>query len=410
MTAPVIQAFDGTFQTRQDGSELVYYSGPDLWSLGRMTKFCYVHAGSIVAAGMDPDYQTDVPDQSIDLEYRVDPNWARDNLTAGVVDPAAWPSWVFTSEREQARQVWVRLCYFAGLGVLKVFWFSNDVNPIGATDDAQRFYSYGLTDDTVNSRFDPSKCTGVGPAHTCADAACDPEACVTDVDAQWPYAYRRKKQGFCAMRQWNRFLDRYQRARLVTDLDGVALPGFYAVLFERDPESERYADYPLALVAWADAQGYAAPPAGLVEPDYVSHSLDFVRKGGCTRAPLVVKTIPDVECAADAGCYVTADTVCNPCLDDGEACPDGASADYRGGSVLRFGPDEEIAAGSPLIPEFTADPVLVLLPCLGTLSLDGGTPVEISDILSSEPVAGSCAGAAAEELIDDATVFGHVVC
>ncbi|MCK6529148.1 hypothetical protein L6R50_16865 [Myxococcota bacterium] len=172
-----------------------------------------------------------------DYEVRVDPS---DLFTTFVGPPGhgdyaaadvrGWPSWAFTDETEQARQVWTRLSYLAGIGVERVFWYTNEDDPVRAdTGEYQDFFSYGVTADLVD-------------------------------DQPLDYRKRGKKRSFCALQRWNTYLDGYLSARIVPGLDGRA--GFYAVLFRRHESSPGASDYPYALVAWADAQAYEALSSG----------------------------------------------------------------------------------------------------------------------------------------------------
>ncbi|MCK6531273.1 hypothetical protein L6R50_28150 [Myxococcota bacterium] len=302
-----------------------------------------------ISSHASPGLEPDVPADQIAYGYRVDPATAR--VRTGSDDPACWPDWVFSSEREQARQVWMRLSFLAAMGVVRALWYANQAETQGADGDLSRFYSFGLTSDIR-------------------------------ADADTDYVLRSKKPGFCALRRWNEYLERFLSAEVALGLDGESpgLEGFYGVLFRRSPESAAAASYetdglPYALVLWADTRGYdwSAFPTGCdrTAPPPPARSLRvYVRTSGGANVPWVVATVPTAEVRTDAFA-----SVCTPCVESGQKPVEGLDGDdFQGPELLRFEPARSLSpTGDPgslyVDVEVDQDPLLVLLPECG-LSLE----------------------------------------
>ena len=227
-------------------------------------------------------------------------------------NPTDWPTWAFTSEREQARQVWHRLSFLYGQGVDEVAWFTNMAevlsdDPSGDDGNAfQQFYSYGVTTDL-------------------------------QMEDEPKYRYRRKKPAFCALRRWNQYLGRFVRAKVLPGLDGTH--GYYAVVFERSPEDVRGKDYPYAVVAWADPQAYTSvkdgeeggaydgdmsgrPPLTLPEGLRIGHVNATPPWLHAQVHPIEVDTVPDEEVVPGlAEIAVGRDSLVELFTDMLDACP-----------------------------------------------------------------------------------------
>ncbi|MCK6531215.1 hypothetical protein L6R50_27850 [Myxococcota bacterium] len=309
-----------------------------------------------------------------------------------------WPPWAFTSPEEQAVQVWTRLCYMAGLGVVKAMWYTNEadayqaneiVNSIGGSPTT--FYSTGLTQDTrVQSLWYPDLALCyMSPFATSDREYFDPN----DTKSSLPlladdYRSRSKKPAFCALRRWNRFLQGYQEAILLPRLDGVdeegggEHAGFYAVLFHRAPDSVDFDRYPYALVVWADPQAYGSDfstPTATRTLGISTASLPVI--DGEEVRPVRVATVPRRVSAATGDRPVSGWE--SPCLDadaatgtystpDADTWTEGdAGTGYLGEDAWQFDasafiPDTGVDAwGFPVATvEFgvATDPVLILLP------------------------------------------------
>ncbi|MCK6526507.1 hypothetical protein L6R50_02775 [Myxococcota bacterium] len=315
--------------------------------------------------------------------FRVDPGSVKDFAAvlgiSDVTDFALWPEWAFTSELEQARQVWTRLSYFAGLGVERTLWYTADADLHTAAGSCagtlRKFAGHGLTDNGYASFED-------------------------DAGQPIPYASRRKKQAWCALRRWNQYLDRYLGAGTVAELDGWAgakgRAGFYAVVFRRAPDSiggdHDAATYPYALLAWADPQSYdwsacTADCFDSPEPMWTRRSLSFLRASETLPHPIQVQTLPQAEERTDGF-----DSVCQPCLGsapDDTAPADGGASGYTHDGQWRFGPSQapdptpcaDGCAAWTFDIVSDADPLLILLPEGAVLALAEGevTPPVVSD-------------------------------
>ncbi|MCK6531220.1 hypothetical protein L6R50_27875 [Myxococcota bacterium] len=335
-------------------------------------KEVYGHLAVKVSPGTIP------PSSWADYEFRVDPvDLDAAALAAfGGSNAFSWPEWMFTSPREQAVQVWTRLCYMAGLGVEKVFWFANEAIPATSAGRMQGFYSYGLTDDT--------KVESV-PA--------GPDGAILRPLEATPYEERGKKPAWCALRRWNQVLDRYRCARLFPSLTGdtPGYEGFYAVVFLRRAESAGPDDpypperYPYALVAWTDPQAYVWPtdwtgvdPA--VAPVGAEHRLYF--QSAAESAEVVqVRTLPEFFTRVPSRLE-------NPCIESGDDLrqPGGIS----GESTYRYDDDlthSTVFTRVPLSFPLQVDgaPLLLLLP-EGEIRLDSPEKV-IADVTLA---GGSC--------------------
>ncbi|MCK6529108.1 MAG: hypothetical protein HUU16_05140 [Candidatus Omnitrophica bacterium] len=288
---------------------------------------------------------------------------------APAVGSQPWPRWVFTDQHEQAVQVWTRLSYLAGCGTERVFWYTNQGNSIKGTTEGgvEGFYTYGVTEDGVFSRVREL---------TPGEFQC------TSVADDTLYARRPKRPAWCALRRWNQFLDRYSCARLLLSGEDPQR-GAYAVVFRRDPTStgtgaaaHSAADYPYALVAWADPSAYsdsdmtaaltAAVGAGPAAPSF---RIGFRRDAAAVASPLRVQTVPTVA-VEGTGPYEVA------CADDAASPPPaGADGSHYQGHYWVFGPDSLLAedgAGVSVIdvfaearhldPDAREMPILLLLP------------------------------------------------
>ncbi|MCK6527915.1 hypothetical protein L6R50_10270 [Myxococcota bacterium] len=313
-----------------------------------------------ISSHASPGLEPDVPADQIAFGYRVDPATVR--VRTGSDDPACWPDWVFTSEREQARQVWTRLSYLAAMGVSRTLWYANQAETQGSGEDLSRFYSFGLTSDVRE-------------------------------DADTDYVLRRKKLGFCALRRWNEYLEHFLSAEVALGLDGTlpGLEGFYGVLFERSPGSVAAATYdtatyPHALLLWADPQAYdwIGFPAGcnsVASPPSSKRLSIFFRATSSVRDGWIIATVPQSSPRSDA-----LESLCTPCIEDGGEPIEGAVADdFRGPELMRFDPPMSIPVGDVLPVEVVVDrdPILLLLPP-GELLLDplDGTTVTVPDLSS----------------------------
>ncbi|MCK6531054.1 hypothetical protein L6R50_26995 [Myxococcota bacterium] len=302
-----------------------------------------------ISSDASPFLRPDVPPDQITYGLRVDPETVR--ALTGSDDPACWPEWVFTSEREQARQLWMRLCYLAALGVKRVLWYANQSEERNLDGGQPEFYAFGLTSDTLD-------------------------------DENEDYLHRRKKLGFCALRRWNEYLERFVSAEVALGLDGESpgLEGFYGVLFRRSPDSAAAAAYdtdsfPYALVLWADTRSYDwsayATGCDRTAPPPPARSLRvYVRTSGGANVPSVVATVPTAEARTDAF-----SSVCTPCVESGQKPVEGLDGDdFQGPELLRFEPARSLSpTGDPasfyVDVEVDQDPLLVLLPECG-LSLE----------------------------------------
>ncbi|MCK6531265.1 hypothetical protein L6R50_28110, partial [Myxococcota bacterium] len=222
---------------------------------------CYAHVPSCtnhgpLGGGPEPDDPMGAGAEA--FEYRIDPAAIRAIADAGdptdpfPAAPEHWPAWVFTSEFEQAVQVWSRLAMLAGVGVQKAWWYSNVVSERDQAGLPTRFYSYGLTEDFMVSVLDPLDC-GVD-----ADSDGFSDYCKAESEfASTEYKRRSKKRAFCALKRWNQYLGSYLCAKVLPRFDGLdaghvyANQGFHAVVFRVADDS---ADRPFALVTWTDAQ------------------------------------------------------------------------------------------------------------------------------------------------------------
>ncbi|MCK6529375.1 hypothetical protein L6R50_18100 [Myxococcota bacterium] len=308
-----------------------------------------------------------------------------------------WPEWVFTSEIEQAIQVWTRLSFLAGLGVQKVWWYSNVVSETASDHTWTEFYGYGVTEDLMVSRMSAGcgECMLVDPF--------DPT-----VGAPVLYSTRYKKPSFCALKRWNHYLGRYRCAEVLPRFDGLDAAGghvnqgFYAVVFRIADDT---ADHPFALVTWTDAQvlsrcadlgigaGSPFPLAGCE----AERGLVFVSAvGAAGPQPKVVQTIPR-EVAG------TEPLIVNPCLDDGDVeTPPAAAGDpgYAAGRVWQFGPDRSLVYrellsgvwGTRVGIHASHLPMLILLPAgrLVTSEPTGAVVEEVYVLDSGALVAGAC--------------------
>ncbi|MCK6531210.1 hypothetical protein L6R50_27820 [Myxococcota bacterium] len=322
---------------------------------------CYSHVPSctnhgFLGGGPEPD---DAMGAGLEaFEYRIDPTVIQAIADAGdpadaIPDlPAHWPQWVFTSEFEQAVQVWSRLAMLAGAGVQKAWLYSNVVSETNQAGLPTQFYSYGLTEDFMVSVLDPVDC-GVD-----LDGDGFSDFCKAESEfASTEYKRRSKKRAFCALKRWNQYLGSYLCAKVLRRFDGLdaghvyAKKGFYAVVFRVADDS---ADRPFALVTWTDAQVFstcadpAAPaPLGSCVP---ARPLIFVPDDPFGVKPLAVQTIPH-EAVIDPSVYDPDGTgaggwpeIADPCLADAESPAEPAAGDpgYAGAKVWRFGPDQEL--------------------------------------------------------------------
>ena len=230
--------------------------------------------------------------------------------------PWEWPSWVFTSEREQAIQVWTRLSFLFGLGLEKVFWDSP--NPAALVDGhPSGLFSYGLTDDAT---VDVDRSAG-----GCGLA----EGTLPDFDT------RSKKPGFCALGRWNLILDRFQAARVI--LDGS--DGFYAVAFRREDTPAWEPEYPYAIVAWADTQTYTGFPAHPTSMDLPVATSRTIHVGFLGSVDILeVPTLPREAGAADPSF-----TTGKPCGDDSDP-----ATGYDGTRHMAF--DDGTPVDTSLVP------------------------------------------------------------
>ncbi|MCK6530453.1 hypothetical protein L6R50_23810 [Myxococcota bacterium] len=381
---------------------------------------CYGHLGNL--PWNSPDSPLEVQGQCAgadveDFAYRMDPveaarlwgglegsgedatiacgaMWDAEALASGPPeDPdhppwsgAGWPPWVFSSPHEHGVQVWTRLSFMSGAGVDRVFWHTNEGNEIDASGEPERFATYGVTEDsTVQSVWDGTTCT------------------LEEVSK--PYASRVKKPGYCALARWAEYLAHYEAAAIVPRFDGADHEGggenrgFYAVAFRRSERDRAAAEYPYAVVAWADPQ--ADPPwtalSGSLDrrPRAVRH-LAFVpaedpAAGGVPEVT-AVETVPSArELPADGH------RLADPCLDADEPLErvvDRREPAYDGGLLWRFSADVPLGWLPPIaLPGAAAsagmevatgeDPVLYLLP-EGRLSWvvdpETGEVVELLDL------------------------------
>ncbi|MCK6528593.1 hypothetical protein L6R50_13895 [Myxococcota bacterium] len=357
------------------GAAVEVEAGGEHWS-------CFAHLGRCTQYTVGPVEPDDpMGAQAADLEFRSDPA-AVAAAVAGhgpgfpTVAVEHWPAWVFTSEFEQAVQMWSRLCFLAANRVEKAWWYSNVVAETMSDGSATEFYTYGLTDDLMVSTFD----VAVG-CESCA---------LTDpfTDAATPYRMRSKKRAFCALKRWNQYLGRYLCADVLLRFDGLdadhanANQGFYAVVFRIGADTDAH---PFALVTWTDPQVFSAcAEAAAAEPlgDCVPRRpVIFVPADPAGVVPRVVQTIPSEEEVDPAVYDPTGGTpgawteVDDPCLADLEelAEPEAGSPGYAGAKVWRFGPDRDLAytPAPGILPEILGTrvgvhafhpPVLTLLP------------------------------------------------
>ncbi|MCK6529679.1 hypothetical protein L6R50_19710, partial [Myxococcota bacterium] len=113
---------------------------------------CYAHVPSCAnhgPLGGGPEPPDPMGADAAAFEYRIDP--ALVQALADLGDPADafpdppehWPEWVFTSEFEQAIQIWTRFAMLAGSGVEKTWWYANVVSETDQTELPTEFYSFG---------------------------------------------------------------------------------------------------------------------------------------------------------------------------------------------------------------------------------------------------------------------------
>lgn len=313
-----------------------------------------------------------------DIEVRVSPDDLRTAFGSAYYDPSTGtPGWAFTSEEEQARQVWTRLSFLLATcgsgkvlqsnctspGVEKVFWYTNQAVALNRnTLQPQKFYGYGLTHD---------------------------------LDDDEAYDLRDKKSAFCAMSRWNRYLDHAVDVKLLPGLDGRR--GFYAVVFRRStliPDSQ----YPYALVMWADPQAYGGPMTFGSEPPELDRGGRwlvfrppgfFIPPDATSPFPRSVATAPTrfVDLSLTAN-----DLVCDPCLGADDEPGTCASGFYSGrNTLLRFAPDEDLdyglvvhngilRPGVPLTIAKDQEVQLILLPEGGLLYEAGERGVRAFDL------------------------------